>query len=762
MQGWQLNELDGGGGWGSVFGYDYNGLNQGAFGGQDLFRGWNNPGNSGWVTGLIPENNDPGVVGSGTDPRNLDMTGKVPPPATIAPSDPSHGNLFPSNPGGSLGGYGGQGGYGGLGSLGAAAGLGGLIFGGQPGGGTNSNMPTNSNGINFGSSVGTGLALGSLLSGLGVGQGGTSSGTGAAGAQQRNLPAEITALLGFGSVASGNQAAIQGQLNPYLTNLNADNFTTTLGRLGGPMRDAFNAANPQLNAYNGELGSTLNRLNGQGVPKVDPTGYAAVQANYMSPQAAAQASFNSAGPASQAAFNSAGSPTQAQFNAAGPTERAALNLGGPAAQATFNPAQAFLAEQQRAQAQAANQQRAQGGPLLGTLQSQAMQSVGGVSDLQKRQQDIAMGLLGGTGGDLSAQDLRNVQQDTRGAFAARGLYDSNQAIGAEIMNSDAARRARLTQNLGIAQGVDAAGQSQIGATRNFALGVQNQGQNLSQFNAGQGNQLGMFNTGQANQTSQFNAGQGNALNQFNAQNQTQNSQFNSNLGAQVSMANAASQNALNQYQLGLGAQNAQFNAGQTNANQQFNAGQANNLGLANMGAMNQGNQFNAGQANNLGMYNSGQTNQGNQFNAGQANALGVSNMGATNQNNQFWANLGQNNAQFNAGQTNAGQAFSANATNALGMFNANLGAQNANDQWARSLGFGNYLGGQAINPTATAMGLQGQAGDYTGALLGYGNNLYDTNLNASAAAQNSRSNNNAALTAAGLNMLFNLYGRPTT
>lgn len=525
-----------------------------------------------------------------------------------------------------------------------------------------------------------GLAIGSALSG------------GNASAVQRNLPNEISGLAGLAPGLAGSTVGSQLQLNPLLTAGNVANFNSAVGGIAPGMRDAYNAANPLLASYTQGLGGTLAGLNGQAAPRYDPTGY----------QAAISDSVQ-AGPAAQA------QAMQAQLYQTGPAARA-----GSAAMAQFNPATAYTAGLSQAQAQQAAQQRASGGPLLNTLQSQAMQSVGGVSALQQRQQQIAMGLLGGSGGDLTAQDLRNVQQDTRGAYAARGLYDSNQAIGAEIMNSDAARRQRLTQNLGIAQGVDAAGQQQIGATRNFALGVQNQGQNLSQFNAGQGNSLATFNTGQINDTSRFNALQSNDVSKFNAGLLTQNSQFNSQGSLQASLANQGAQN--------------QFSM--------FDANNANNFALANMQAGNSNAQFNAGLGTNVNLQN----------------------MLANNNLSQFNASLGQNNLQFNAGQNNAASGFNAGVTNQANQWNAAALGQNQNDQWARAMQLGNFYQNQSLNPTATAMGLMGQAPDYTNGLLGYGSNLYGFNANAQSAANISRNNNNAALTSAGIEALFGPNG----
>lgn len=629
----------------------------------------------------IPVNTDPNVVGGPNSNVQLDMNGN--PSATSLISSGSAGNFAGSTTSG--GGGGGFWDFGGFGDFGGGGGDyyddgGGLIYNGGYGNFGGSGGSSGGSGLNpFLTGLG-GLAIGSALS-----RGGSASSV------QRNLPNEISGLASLAPGLAGSTVGSQLQLNPLVTAGNVANFNSALAGVAPGMRDAYNAANPQLAAYTQGLGATLAGINAQGAPRYDATGYQAAISDTVQ-----------AGPAAQARA------MQAQLYQTGPAARA-----GSAAMAQFNPATAYTAGLSQAQAQTAGQQRASGGPLLNTLQSQAMQSVGGVSELQARQQQIAMGLLGGSGGDLTAQDLRNVQQDTRGAYAARGLYDSNQAIGAEIMNSDAARRQRLTQNLGIAQGVDAAGQQQIGATRNFALGVQNQGQNLSQFNAGQGNSLATFNTGQVNDTSRFNAQQGNANSQFNAGLLTQNSQFNSSGNLQASLANQGAQN--------------QFSM--------FDANNANQFALANMQAGNANSQFNA----NLG------TN------------VNLQNMGARNSQSQFNAGLGQSNLQFNAGQNNAASAFNAGVTNQSNQWNAAAAGQNQNDQWARAMQLGGFYQGQSLNPTATAMGLVGQAPDYTNGLLGYGSDLYGSNANAQSAANISRNNNNAALASAGLGLLYQFY-----
>ena len=530
-------------------------------------------------------------------------------------------------------------------------------------------------------------------------------------------------------------------LNQYYTN-----------GLGSQMRSGWDAANPQLAAYNQTLGDQVNRINAQGPASYNAQGYAASGSGNQGPVGTSLAAFNP-----QMA-------SQAYANAA-------------------------TANQNYAGAQTANLNQANGGPLMGGLNQSAAYNLDRVSGLQAQQQGIASNLLG-AGGGLTQGELMGAQDSARAAYADRGMVRSNNGIGAEILQTDAAQRNRLMSNLGIAQGVDAAGQAQLGANRGFALGVQGQGQNLAQSNTGQANSLAQFNAGLLTNTSQFNAGQGNALGQFNAGLLTNNNQFNAGQGNALSQFNAglltnnnqfnAGQgNALSQFNAGLLTNNSQFNAGQGNDlgkfnaglltnNNQFNAGQGNALGQFNAGLLTNNNQFNAGQGNSLNQFNAGLLTNNSQFNAGQGNALSQFNAGQfnnvglnlannnadrQNQMGQFNANLLQNNNQFNAGQVNNAGQFNASASNQAGATNAGLAQSYQNDAYNRSAGYGNFLLGQAQNPNAMALNLMGNAPDYTTAMLGYGQDLYNTNYNGGVSAANSARNNSAAMTGAGLNLL---------
>lgn len=418
----------------------------------------------------------------------------------------------------------------------------------------------------------------------------------------------------YAAAYTGKQAG-DPSLNSYYT-----------GGIGSLMRTGYEQANPGLTGYNADFRSTMDRLNAQPAPRYDASGY------------------NASG------YQATGSGNQTVQ---------------PTALASFTPQ---MAEQQRAQAYTAQQQRASGGPLLGSLEQDAARGLGQVSPLQMQQQRIAQSLLG-AGGGLTQSEMMGAQDSARSAYADRGLLRSNRGIGAEILNTDAAQRNRLTQNLGLAQGIDAAGQQQLATGRNYAMGVQNQGQSLGMFNAGQGNQIGQFNAGQRTATSQFNAGQGNALGQFNA------GQYNS-VGMNLANGNADRMNQNNQFYANLGQQN---------------------------------NQFNANQINEAGRYNSNATNEAGRFNS--------------------------------------------SATNDAGRFNSTMDLQNRNDQWGRAQGYGAYLGGQSIDPSAITSRLVGQTPDYLGSLLNYGSDVNNTNFNAAASRYNSAQNNNAGLMSSGIGAL---------
>jgi hypothetical protein len=84
----------------------------------------------------------------------------------------------------------------------------------------------------------------------------------------------------------------------------------------------------------------------------------------------------------------------------------------------------------------------------GDISSNALGDMGGL-----RSALSASGLQAlNDGGDLSARELRNIQQDARSASTARGRSRDMSAIMSEVQNSAGARRQRLNENRAFAQG----------------------------------------------------------------------------------------------------------------------------------------------------------------------------------------------------------------------------------------------------------------------------------------------------------------------
>lgn len=435
------------------------------------------------------------------------------------------------------------------------------------------------------------------------------------------------------------------------------------GGLGSQMRQGFESANPQLIAYNQQFGDTTNRLNAQGPASYNAQGY------------------------SPSGYQATGSGNQNQLNAA---------------LAYANP---MFAQQQNAQAFGANQQYASGGPLLGSLERDAARGLGQVSGLQAQQQSIAQNLLG-AGGGLTQGELQGAQDSARAAYSDRGMVRSNRGIGAEILQTDAAQRNRLMSNLGIAQGVDAAGQQQLATGRNYALGVQGQGQNLGQFNAGQGNALNQFNAANQTGVSQFNAGQGNALGQFNA------GQANS-MALNLANNNADRLNQMGQFNAQLGQQNNQFNAGQINTAAQFNSNASNQAGQYNSGASNDAGRFNAGMAQQYGNDVFGRSQGYGNFLLGQAQNPNQMAMGLMGQAPDYTnALLGYGGDLYNTNFNGATSRFNSGQNNSAAMTSAGFGLLGQGINAYGNYAGQTYSGGGGYNP-GSSLGTYGMGAGMT-------------------------------------------------
>lgn len=195
----------------------------------------------------------------------------------------------------------------------------------------------------------------------------------------------------------------------------------------------------------------------------------------------------------------------------------------------------------------------------------------GFSDLQNQQNRIGMGLLQ-QGGDLSASDLRNVQQSSRAGFAARGLDGTNASVVDESFQTDAARRARLLQNISTAQGIQNQGLAETTNQQNFGLNVNAQGLQAQSLQ----NQALQQSASLAEQQRQFNLQQ-----QAYAANLYAGSRIdpyaaiiggtNTGILGQATNLYGINQNATNAlYGYSAGAANTQFNANAAAANSAAN------------------------------------------------------------------------------------------------------------------------------------------------------------------------------------------------
>ena len=84
----------------------------------------------------------------------------------------------------------------------------------------------------------------------------------------------------------------------------------------------------------------------------------------------------------------------------------------------------------------------------GNISSEALGDMGGLRSALSSSGLQALN----DGGDLSARELRNIQQDARSASTARGRSRDMSAIMSEVQNSAGARRQRLNENRAFAQG----------------------------------------------------------------------------------------------------------------------------------------------------------------------------------------------------------------------------------------------------------------------------------------------------------------------
>ena len=394
-----------------------------------------------------------------------------------------------------------------------------------------------------------------------------------------------------------------------------DTVGAVAGKLGGIENAANTAAraagaadvtalSPQLaaayRANNAELFGALGKAGGM-VDSGDP--YAAYRASVLGQQAVGPAATQGYG-ASLAASQGYGATN-------------AMSQGYASTDATsqgYTAEQAATREYQAAQARAVQEAQAQmirQGQLGQSLYGQALGAgaSGAAQMLGQRAQQFA-----GSTGQLSQEELRSVQQGSREAFAARGLEMSNPAISGEIGARIAAQRARQSEDLQMAAGLNQAYTQDLTANRGFATGLYGQDVSLQAQN------------------------QGAALQAALAKQQA---------GITLSLADQQAINSASQFGANAANEQARYNAQAVNAANQFGASAANQASLYNAQLRSAASQFGASAANQASLQNAQSANVANQFTAAAGNLASITNAGAVNDASKFSANAANLGAQFN-------------------------------------------------------------------------------------------------------------------
>lgn len=311
-------------------------------------------------------------------------------------------------------------------------------------------------------------------------------------------------------------------------------------------------------------------------------------------------------------------------------------------------------------------------------------------------------------GQLSPEELRNLQQGTREAYAARGIEMSNPAIAAEAAARSGAMRQRQAEDLAQAVALNQAYTQDLTTNRNFGTGLYGQEIGLQQANQQAALQAALANQ-QANQN--------------------------------VALANVGATNQANQFTAGLGAEAAQFTANAANQAGQFGASAFNQAQLQNAMLGSQAGQFTASAANQAALQNAQNISQASQFGAGAQNQANLANQAALNQAGMFRAEAGNQgqltNAQLQAqyAMANQGAANQFALTNqAAGLDVAaqnRLFAANQQQQNISNLGLLGQAGTQASEANRAyalnlAQGYRGAAYDPTAMLLGQQSNAPQT------------------------------------
>jgi hypothetical protein len=532
-------------------------------------------------------------------------------------------------------------------------------------------------------------------------------------------------------------AATYNQLNPQIQgSLQRAEDLRRVPDAYAPMRTAaFNAQQFGDLQFNPAQASLLGSapqvgLGGYNAAQVGAQGYNPAQASAQGYNAAlAQSQGYNAQQAQSQGYNAALAQSQG-FDAA-----LAQSRGYDAAQAQSQgyQSQGYTPQgYQAAQAGAGMQTEAERlarGQLGQSLYAQALQA--GPSSAAQLLGSRAAEFAGSTG-QLSPEELRNIQQGTREAYAARGIEMSNPAIAAEAAARSGAMRQRQSEDLAQAVALNQAYTQDLSANRQFGTGLYGQeiglqqanqqaalqaalanqqtGQNLSLANLQAANQAGQFTAGLSADAAQFGANAANQAGQFsataanqaalqNAQLASQAGQFGAGAFNQAAIQNAQNISQANQFGASAANQAAIQNAQNISQANQFGAGAFNQAQLQNALLGSQAGQFGASAFNQAQLQNAQNISQAAQFGAGAQNQASLANQAAFNQAGQFGAGA-QNQANLsNQAALNQAGMFRAEAGNQGQLTNAQLQAQYAmaNQGAANQFSLANQAAGMDLN-----------------------------------------------------------------
>jgi hypothetical protein len=516
-------------------------------------------------------------------------------------------------------------------------------------------------------------------------------------------------------------AATYNQLNPEIqASLQRAEGLSRVPDAYAPMRTAaFNAQQFGDLQFNPAQASLLGSapqvgLGGYNATQVGAQGYNPAQASAQGYNAAlAQSQGYNAQQASAQGYNAALAQSQG-YNAAlaqsqGYNAQQAQSQGYDAALAQSRGYDAAQAQSQGYQSQGYTPQGYQAAQAGAGMQTEAERLARGQLGQSLYAQALQAGpsqaaqILGSRAaefaastGQLSPEELRNIQQGTREAYAARGIEMSNPAIAAEAAARSGAMRQRQAEDLAQAAALNQAYTQDLSANRQFGTGLYGQEIGLQQANqqaalqaalANQqtGQNLSLANLQAANQAGQFTAGLGAEAAQFGANAANQAGQFAATAANQAALQNAQLASQAGQFGAGAFNQAAIQNAQNISQANQFGASAFNQAQLQNALLGSQAGQFGASAANQAALQNAQNISQANQFGALSANQAAIQNAQNISQANQFGAGalnqaalqnalLGSQAGQFGASAFNQAQLQNAQNISQAAQFGA--GAQN--------------------------------------------------------------------------------------